>query len=425
VESESKDLIRLVGIVREISIAMDCTKISSAVPFEENLFSCPLPTLQSEVPDVVQKLEPRSQKVKSDSESSHSQKLKSDSESSDSDSSELQQMPTDISTCDEDQEKDLPDEIWKAIKSAAPLIEKKPNAVDLEDELCSELAEMHTAAAKELEVTTSLPKTQNWRQNNNSPRYNNHKSSPSRSQTFSSPYSSPRKDFSPRMEHSPTSPRREYSPYSPRNFNVMSPKRDFSLNSSQHSTPRKEYGSPEFKHFSAEKFVHSFAKYSEEPKSPDFIKRPEQSYVNPKVYSPAQQLHYQQLFESALSDLRNDLRTYQPPKVDKILGYDELEVLSKQFNPSSVCNPAFERREPYFNRKAVLLGMSKHLGVLCNICKRFFVFNGGVKGYLQKLADGYEPNEADIPTWIPGEEGYKVVFLILFLIILPCVIFYL
>ncbi|XP_059487044.1 probable ATP-dependent RNA helicase DDX20 [Neocloeon triangulifer] len=417
VESSSKDLVRLLGIVKDLNITMGCIKIDSAKPFQENLFTCTFPTLQSEVPvELVSKVEsPRSAKSKNDILQENESEVETDEETESSSSCE----GVEPLAVDKDEEKDLPEEICKVMLKSA-LSSVKDTETNLEVELQKELAEMQSAPS-EYEPQTPPKQHSDWRQNGHPPQntyYNNnhHNYSPR-----SLPFASPRKNMSPqykRNDYSPNFQRREYttpssSPYytpskdyspSTRFFNSpLSSRGDSSVSNSPFSSPRKDFASP----FSADKFVKKYTKFFDENDHQEFQAKRHENFT-PRVFSAQQQQYFQQQFENSLRELMKDIRSYQPPKVEQVLGYEELEALSKQFDKSAMVNPAFERRDPYFNRKSILSGMGRHLGVLCNITKRHFVFNGGVKGYLQKLADGYEPKESDLPTWEPGADGFRV-----------------
>jgi len=412
VEDESKDLTRLADFLQELDIPMDCIRISAASPLKENLFSCALPTLLSEVSDFLAK---KTSEVKAVKENGDSLQVIAEEQQS---SSDLEQLES-----DSESEADLPQDICKIVESEKLV----PESSELEDDLNKELAEMHLAGDPVLQGATTPEKVPIWQQHNSTPPPHH---SPARRLPFSSPNSRHSSDYSPRREFSPYSPqRREYSPnsnqtspqrrqFSPSSYQTSpqrepwSPRREFSPNSSQHSTPRKNYGrdseNNHFRGYSVDKFVFHYAKYSDEPIVPDLSQQSFNPQGGYKQTSSSNQQYHQQLFEAALKDLLKEMVSYYPPRVDQVLGYDGFEAASKMFKTSAACSPAFERREPYFNRKAIILGLGKHLGVLCNLTKRHFAYNGGYKNLLRKLADGFEPKEADLPLWEPGLEGFRV-----------------
>ncbi|XP_065335598.1 probable ATP-dependent RNA helicase DDX20 [Cloeon dipterum] len=352
VEDNSKDLTRLKGMVQDLQIPMQFSPVQNLIAV---LSEKPAETTQDSA--------------------SNNAKEESDTDLSDDE------------TKDNNGKEDSSSDSYIGVDSLPPDNDNKlqePIVVDeLEVALRKELTEMYISGKSDV-ARTPPPSPQ--------------KQSPFRRLPFSSPRSdgSPRREYSGRGYHN----RNNYSPQQQRSPGFSTSSLSSSPYSSNCSTPRKDFGT--------EKLVSNFAKYSDEQHRPQ---GKEPTSFTARMLSSPQQQYYQQQFEFALHNLSKDVRSYLPPKEMPVQGYDVLEQACKQFDTKAVFNAAFERSEPYLSRtvyRSLTLGMGKRLGVQVNLAKRHLAFNGGIKAYLNKLVEDCEPQEEDLPTWEPSQDGFRV-----------------
>ncbi|CAB3367018.1 Hypothetical predicted protein [Cloeon dipterum] len=374
VEDNSKDLTRLKGLVQDLQFPMQFSPVQN------------LPAVLIKKPaETTQDLASNNAKDESDTELSEDE------------------------TKDKNGKEDSTSDSFVGVDSLPPDNDDKPQEPKVVDELevalRKELTEMYVSGKSDVAKTPPLsPQKQSppWRL----------------------PFSRPRSDSSQRREYSGRgnhySPEQQRSPNfstynslssSPYSSNSSSPEQQRSPSFSTHnSLPNSSISSSPGKDFGLEKLVSNFAKYSDEQRRPQG-KEQEPTRFTTRMQSSQQQQYYQQQFEFALHNLSKDVRSYLPPKETPVQGYDELEQACKQFDTKAVFNAAFERSEPYLSRtvyRSLTLGMCKRLGVQVNLAKRHLAFNGGIKAYLNKLIEDNDPQEEDLPTWEPSQDGFRV-----------------